>query len=257
MARQSNSKKPRVNRSRSWFFTYNNPPENAWAQIIDTFENDQCEYVFQLEQGDTVHYQGVIRYKNPRENWPQISCHWERCISWRSAIKYCSKVQTRIDGPWTNIDGLKFRDTIKDPLQNKKLYPFQQEILDIIKTDSNDRVIYWYWEPNGNTGKSSLCKHIMLRYKACLIGGAAKDNFHCVSSYLEDNDLKVCLIDIPRCSMNSVSYKTIECIKNGIIFSGKYESNYKIFNSPHLIILANFPPNTDMLSEDRWVVKRI
>lgn len=257
MARSSNSKRTRETRSRSWFFTWNNPPENSWAQIKETFDLLGIEYVFQLEKAEQVHFQGVVRYKNPVEKWPNLPCHWERCRNWRQAIKYCSKVDTRIDGPWTNLENLKFRKTIIDPLAGKELKDFQKKILEIIKNPVDDRKIYWFWEPEGNSGKSTLAKHIVMNYNAVLLGSGTKDCLCCLKLYMEEKDVDVVIFDIPRCRFNDISYEVIESVKNGMLFSGKYESGFITFNPPHVVIFANYPPDIQFLSEDRWVVEKI
>ena len=86
-----------------WVFTLNNPqPEEdprAWG-------GSYC--IWQMERGDegTSHYQGYICFKsnktlhavkllNPR-------AHWElRGGKHEEAKAYCSKEETRVDGPWT------------------------------------------------------------------------------------------------------------------------------------------------------------
>jgi hypothetical protein len=65
------------------------------------------------------------------------------------------------------------------------------------------------------------------------------------------------IFDIPRDNGNKVSYKSIESIKNGMVYSPKYESKHKLFNSPHLICFANCEPEFEKLSNDRWVVEEI
>ena len=54
-----------------------------------------------------------------------------------------------------------------------------------------------------------------------------------------------------------VSYAAIEEVKDGMFYNGKYESSMVIYNPPHIICMANFPPDLDKLSKDRWVVRYI
>ena len=136
MARLGNSMTSRKRtRSRCWFFTWNNPPDGVWAQFDEIF--DDCQYVVQLEDAGTPHLQGCIRFENPRDG-PGAKrfglCHWEKS-RWPSAVKYCTKVETRIAGPWTNVEGLSWRATIKSPLFGKELFDWQIEILELIKND--------------------------------------------------------------------------------------------------------------------------
>lgn len=254
------SRKKNTSKSRGWFFTLDNPEEGEWNRLIQVFEEEHCDYVFQLEKarGGLRHFQGVVRYENPRANWPPVDCHWERCRNWRQAVKYCSKLDTRILGPWSNLENLRFRKTIRDPLLGRTIYPWQMRVLDLIKTEPNDRDIHWFWDSEGNTGKSSLAKHIVMNYEACLINGGTKDNLFAIKQRLdEDREVDIVLFDIPRSQFNDISYVTIECVKNGCFFSGKYESSQVLMNSPHLLVFCNFPPDLSKLSLDRWHISNI
>ena len=130
-------------RSRSWFFTWNNY-DCKMAQLAEIFDDLDVEYVFQEETGDngTPHIQGCIRFKNPQrmgfqEEFPK-EIHWERCRNWRKATKYCSKRLTRTGQCLNNI-GLKIRKTIKDPMDGKKLYDWEKEILEVLKKEPDVR----------------------------------------------------------------------------------------------------------------------
>ena len=124
-------------RSRAWFFTWNNPKEGFAAQLGQYFEELDCDYVFQLEKVTTEHIQGVFRFKNPRD-FSAVKAilgdepHIERCRSWRKALRYCSKLESRIEGPWTNVMGLKYRETIRDVIAEKGAKDWQKQVIDIV-----------------------------------------------------------------------------------------------------------------------------
>lgn len=234
------------------------------TQISNTLDSMDCKWIYQKERCPTthrIHFHVGIYFNNPRgigfqQLWPDDT-HWEFVKRWPATVKYCSKVSSRVEGPWTNIEGLTFRETIRDPLEGKELYDWQQRIIDIIQAEPDERKVYWFWDPNGNTGKSCLAKHIRMWYKCAVIGGTAKDCFCSLKMRLEVDDIKVVIFDLSRSQMNRVSYNAIEQIKNGMFFSGKYESGDVIINPPHVIVFANFPPERELLSEDRWSVIRL
>jgi hypothetical protein len=60
------------------------------------------------------------------------------------------------------------------------------------------------------------------------------------------------VLDIPRSYYDYVSYTAIEKILDGLIFSGKYESNMCRFNVPWVVCFANAMPNIGEVSLDRW-----
>ena len=47
-------------------------------------------------------------------------------------------------------------------------------------------------------------------------------------------------------------YATIENLKNGMIFSGKYGSETKFFNQPLVFVFSNWLPDIEKFSVDRW-----
>ncbi len=248
---------PRVARYRKWCFTLNNYTQSDIDTLQVSFGKiSSTEYVFQEELGDneTRHLQGCVAYRNAvRFSTLKSLCprgHWEKCKDWNASKAYCSKLDTRNGSIFTNID------FPRDPLEGHVLYEWQKNILHIADGEPDDRTIYWFWEPTGNVGKTALCKHIMLSArKATYVSGAGKDILFSFTNL--DPKPKIVLWDVPRSAEGYISYQAIESVKNGIFFSGKYESKTVLFNCPHVIIFANFEPDTSKLSEDRWNITKI
>lgn len=88
---------------RNWVFTLNNPqPE----EDPNTWGGTYC--IWQLEKGDegTLHYQGYIVFKSNKRLSAVKSvnprAHWElRKGTHQQAVDYCSKQDTRVEGPWS------------------------------------------------------------------------------------------------------------------------------------------------------------
>lgn len=247
-------------KSRHWFFTLNNPMEvpldhSQMEQLLHSL--GPTKFVFQLEEGDskTPHYQGCVSVKNPiampRNLCPQI--HWETTRDWSKASAYCMKDEGRLAGPWVhNVDiarPIKVIETLK---------PWQEQVKELIDEDPDDRKIHWFWESTGNAGKTAMAKYICKNYNALFLSGKASDAKYAVSEWLEKNgELRVAVFGFTRSVEDYVSYQALEEIKDGLFFNGKYEAKMCIFNSPHVIVFANFPPDQSKLSADRWYVENI
>jgi len=133
------------------------------------------------------------------------------------------------------------------------LYPWQKEIEKLCMDKPDARKINWYWEQTGNIGKSAFVKYMVVKHKALFCDGGKKAD---IINLVFNNDMDTCKIviwDIPRANLGSISYTSLEAIKNGLVCNTKYETGVKAFNPPHIIVFANSPPETpEKLSTDRW-----
>lgn len=152
------------------------------------------------------------------------------------------------------------RRKLKDPMEGKQLKSWQIYLIELLKTpcDENDRRIHWFWESNGNVGKSTFTKHLMMTYNAVMVTGKSNDVKFIIAKYVEKKDLDVVIFDVPRVNEGHISYSALEEIKNGCLCSGKYEGCSVLFNKPHVIIFSNQEPaNYEYLSADKWHVMNI
>lgn len=245
--------------SKYWCFTLNNPTMEDISSIVPTF-SPLGEFIVGEEIGDsgTPHLQGFVKFKKktrPAKIAFEGRAHWEKCKgNERQNTDYCQKEGRTIH---TNMKVPKPIRTI-DP---EKLYPWQKNIWDTVENECTDeRTINWYYEESGNVGKSALCKLLVVKKGAILVGGKGDDIKHGIVSFMEKNNgiaPEIVLIDIPRCSAGFVSIKAIEEVKNGCFFSGKYESAMCVFNSPHIFCFSNTLPDVDKMSQDRWNIVEI
>ncbi len=261
--KESTNKAPKNgSRAKTWFFTFNNYEPLHISALQNFFEKYNAEkYCFQEETGEngTPHLQGCVGFKN------QIAfstlkdldkrIHWEKCKKFADAVVYCSKEATRTGKIYSK--GIKITKPLKDPLKTPRKW--QEFILELIKHEPDDRTIHWFYDPVGSTGKSALSKHILIKNqdKAIEVSGKSHDIKHGIVQFLENNNLEILLLDIPRTSEKYVSYEAIESVKNGKFFSGKYEGKMVLFDPPHIIIFSNFLPEIEKLSLDRWKIYEI
>jgi len=231
-----------------WFFTL--PYETCEPNKLVSLLKPLCKkFTFQGELSKTgyKHWQGNFSLKQKEyfmtvKNLMPSSMHIEATKDIFAAEKYCRKDDTYIEGPY---------DERWEPLTIiKSLRPWQDLCKAILLDDTpDDRKVFWVWSAKGNNGKTVFCKYMLHYYKATLLGSGKTSDLACA---LPDNP-KIVMINYPKES-GGFNYLAIEAIKDGMVFSGKYESKTKVFNSPKLMVFANQPPDLKKMSLDRWVV---
>lgn len=74
-------------------------------------------------------------------------------------------------------------------------------------------------------------------------------------SFILRTDIRVLILDVPRNNQGeNFQYDFLEDVKNGYIFSPKYESSIKTLANVHLVVLMNEPPDLTKLSSDRFKI---
>jgi len=116
------------------------------------------------------------------------------------------------------------------------------------------RKISWFTDEVGGSGKSLFAngyRNLDGSRGFVFDGGRYAD-----VAYAYDRQ-RVVFIDLTREYEEKVPYKLMESLKNGRIFSPKYASRSKVFLAPHVIVFANFYPDKEKLSADRWDIHNI
>jgi len=239
-------------------FTWNNYPIEAIEILIALFNHIAYDYVFQEEKGasGTPHLQGVVSLKK-RMRWSEFGLpkdiHWENVKHVPLCYEYCSRAAKRFGKCWS----LKYPVPLKlKIIDESKFYQWENELIEYVKTEPDDRSIHWYWSETGGTGKSTFVRYLVYTYNAILCGkGHYSDIMNMIFKANMDKTNLV-IFDLPRNNGNKISYSALESIKNGLIVNTKYETGCKIINHPHIIVFANKPPAVgEVMSLDKWVVK--
>lgn len=130
--------------------------------------------------------------------------------------------------------------------------PWQSEVLDILAQDPHPRHVNWIVDEVGGQGKTLLSKYLVSTKDAFYsTGGKHADIFHA----FVQSPKSVVVFDFCRDQEERVCYSVIEALKNGIVFSGKYQSCSRSFSVPHVVCFSNFHPDQSKLSRDRWRIK--
>lgn len=242
-------------------FTLNNYTNDDIVQLSKEF--DGHKYIIGKEIGEegTPHLQGYVEF-NVKKSFNALKkindkIHWEKAKGNRDQnITYCGKQEIYHNNfPCDLKTGL-----ILKYYKDVKWYDWQLQIIDIINNDREPRMIHWFHDPVGNVGKSFMCKYILLKYNAVLADGKKDNVNNQVKLWMDANENEsplVVMVDIPRYNQTCINYGLLEQLKNGLIYSGKYEGGICVFDHPHVICLSNELPDEDSMSGDRWRIYNI
>lgn len=151
-------------------------------------------------------------------------------------------------------------DYVQDHLPKKvvELYPlrdWQQTLYgDLIRPPDNRKIIFIV-DHDGNKGKSWFAHYYCNLHEngQVLLPGKKAD-----MAYLLDPTSRVVFIDAPRSKQGEfIQYDFLEDVKNGYVFSSKYESRIKHLQAVHVVVMMNETPDDHKLSRDRYDIRII
>lgn len=255
------TQKKRLNAGIHWCFTWFQFDEQKRALFMqDVLKN--CEkYIIGDEIAPTTgrpHLQGYIEFHEKRRadehfNYIDSTIRWFNCKGdERDNFIYCHK-EGHYVANFEIIQSIKLSALPKKLLKVSELWEWELDCLELIK-NQNDRQLLWICDFEGGNGKSVFSYFLSKYIENCvLISEGKKDD---LAFILHQKKLDLCILDLSRTIEGFVSYSLLEQIKNGRIQSGKYEScirDYPIY--PRLVVMANFLPEMEKLSLDRWNIK--
>lgn len=138
--------------------------------------------------------------------------------------------------------------------------PWQEDLMKKLEEKPNDRTVMWYYDEKGGCGKTRLGKWMHKNKKAYMVkalGGQYHTAPIIIGALDAGWDARVLIVDLTRSHQDTSIYDALEAIKDGVLTSTKYMGKTIDFDSPHVIVFANFLPETAMLSQDRWDIWHI
>jgi hypothetical protein len=141
-------------------------------------------------------------------------------------------------------DEIQFSDTFDRP--------WQLDILRILLMPAHPRVVHWYYDPRGNAGKTTFARYLVKTFDADYFKTTKEERV--MFAY---NSAPVVVFDIARADSSQINYSSFETLKDGIGTSTMYQTITKIYQSPHVFVFANIPPDLSKLSGDRWHIVNI
>jgi hypothetical protein len=144
------------------------------------------------------------------------------------------------------------------PTRNIEFHPlreWQESLYGELILPPNKRTIYFVIDTVGNAGKSWFAHyycHIHDNGQVLLPGKKAD------MSYALHVSTRVLFVDAPRSKQGDfIQYDFLEDVKNGYIFSSKYESRMKTIGDCHVVVLMNEQPDMSKLSADRYKIIKV
>lgn len=279
--------------SRNWIGTINNPTilfESLWDPEAMNYMIGQLE---KGEEG-TLHYQLFINLKRDQRlsylKKINNEAHWEIAKDANKARNYCKKEESRVEGPWEfgefkkrggDHKSLNYKEADKLWEEDKTQLTDYQIVLHekarkIVKKDSvkeqpefpfsfhpwqkqlmarlgviDDRKIIFIVDKIGGSGKTKFASWYTYNNNSIYITIEKKENL----LYLVE-DFHTCIfMDVARAELEFLNYSTLEKIKDGHWYAGKYEGKeVHRFVPAQVVVFCNGYPNTDALSRDRYEI---
>ena len=132
---------------------------------------------------------------------------------------------------------------------------WQIEMNRVLKGPIDKREITFVVDLTGNGGKTWFAHYYCFVHENAqvLCPGKKAD-----MAYALHECPRVVFIDCPRSKQGEfLQYDFIEEVKNGYVWASKYESRFKIFKTPHVVVCMNEHPDMLKLSLDRYNVIEI
>lgn len=217
---------------------------------IDVIINENFRTRLHLTYKDGIKPEGILKVSNVRGTVETNNKKsGDREITW-----YCNYVD--------NAGRIFYGEHMTNdygPEPEMKWRPWQQQLLEELNTEPDDRKIIWYCDYRGNTGKSFFAKH-MFTYRGALM--STSTNIYNVAKMLQKHSekgktKKVVIFDYFRCVEAKARKvgEALEYLKDGFVMGGRYKAETLTFPSPHVVILTNYLPDISRCSLNRWYIR--
>ncbi|AXH73087.1 MAG: replication-associated protein [Cressdnaviricota sp.] len=242
-----------------------NADETTPEEIKETLKDVVKKFVFQKEKGDSgyLHYQGRISLIKKRRNKmkvlelftiPPNYCEPTTNMEhFKGDAFYQMKKDTRIEGPWTDKDEVRYQTKQLLYFQGLELRPYQQDIVSMSKQFSL-RSIDLIWDQTGNIGKSLLSE--FMEYEGLAEEVPPFRLMDDIFQWVCSRPIKPSYIfDMPRGMKKDRLgdfYSGIEVIKNGVAYDKRYNAKKIRFDRPRIFVFTNTLPQLSLMSLDRW-----
>lgn len=228
------------------------------------------KWVFQKESAPstgTLHYQGRLSLKTKMSKATivqsignEFNIHWASEKDESLSNFYCTKEDSRVDGPWSNKDVASY---VPRKIRDLELRGWQKNLAHDLEDYDDDRSIHFVLDTVGGIGKSTFCKYLACRCGAIVLPGtiSTADNLMklAATSVGHKKERITFLLDLPR-SIKKDAWpewlSALEQLKNGHIVDWRYQGINTWIEPPTIAVFTNSLPATELLTHDRWQIHK-
>lgn len=131
---------------------------------------------------------------------------------------------------------------------------WQRQLLSVLSGPAHARRVYVFVDLLGGRGKSTFARFIASKFAGVQVMAPAR--FIDMAYELQETT-KILILDCPRSRESNIRWDFLEAVKDGRVFSTKYEPITKYLDGCHVIVFTNFQPDQDQLSADRWDITNL
>lgn len=138
-----------------------------------------------------------------------------------------------------------------------QLRDWQEELMGKLSDTPDDRKILWFYEQQGNTGKTWMARYLIHKRGATVLDCSKKSD---LTYMLRGHTGDVVVFNITRSVDKEYwagLYSLMESIKDDLVVSTKYETQRVQLGPQHVVVFANEEPDYSKWSDDRYDVTKI
>ena len=202
------------------------------------------------KDGDFVEH-GVIDQSGKRNDWEALRDYIKQAVVRPTMGELWEQFPSLVGRYRTSV--IHAIDELYQPpsLEIGQLRDWQRELESELDGEPDDRTIRFVIDAEGNNGKTWFIKYYMFKNPGTcqmLSVGKRDDLAHSLRT-----SVRVVFLNIPRGCMEYLQYSFLESVKDGMIFSPKYDSTTKFMEQKcHVVVMCNELPDINKLSRDRY-----
>lgn len=141
--------------------------------------------------------------------------------------------------------------------EHSELYEWQKELDAQLSQPADDRKVTFVVDKEGGQGKTWFAKQYCKKHADAQFMEPSKK---ADMAYALQDELRVLFLNVTRTSDSNNQdylYAFVESVKDGMVFSPKYESRMKYYDKVHVVVMMNQDPNMELLSGDRYDIMEL